>query len=172
VRCAGAGEYRYDPGPDKAPDAWLYTNACAMKSKCVRIAGTASETWTATGPQFSMALLQNDPSQANGVVDPNQMGRISLAACASNLNVMYAVVALPGPKDFHMYRILHSDSAEAAWRPVRNLGHRLVRSLDRILAPDTPDQTDPVTPDMAGTTGWYTNCIAVDSHNPGLAGIG
>jgi hypothetical protein len=119
-----------------------------------------------------MAQLQNDPSQANGVVDPNQMGRTSLAACASNLNVMYSVVALPGPKDFHMYRILHSDSAGAAWRPVRNLGHRLVRSLDRILAPDTPDPTDPVTTDMAGTTGWYTNCIAVDSHNSGLAGIG
>ena len=46
-------------------------------------------TWSATGPQFTMAQVQNDPSQANGVVDPNQMTRISLAACASNLNIVY-----------------------------------------------------------------------------------
>jgi hypothetical protein len=96
-------------------------------------------TWSTAGPVFTPAQLQNDPSQADGTIDPNQMRRISIAACGSNPSVMYAVVAGP---DNHMYRILRSDSSGAVWRPVRNLGDRLVRDLRRTLAPDVFDNSD------------------------------
>jgi Repeat of unknown function (DUF346) len=120
------------------------------------IGGLFVGSWSRSGLTFTPAALPQDVSAL-------EMRRTSLAACDSNPNVMYAIAAGP---DNCIYRILRSDSGGKVWRSVPNTAVRVVRNKTNPLAPDTPSN------DMAGQTGWYTNCIAVGSNDPNLVAVG
>ena len=112
---------------------------------------------------FSPSDLIFTPAMLNGDVSAMKMGRTSLAACASTPNVMYAVA---GGLDNRIYRILRSDSGGSAWQAVPNTALRVVPNKTNPLAPDAAEN------DMAGSTGWYTNCIGVGANDSNLVGIG
>jgi hypothetical protein len=124
-------------------------------------------TWSGSQLNFAPAQMIPDPSQPNGSINLTQVTRTSVASCGSDPSIMYAVFA---GLNNSIYRILRSDSGGASWRPLRTLGDRVASNR---LAPLAPDNLDPNFNDyMAGVTGMYTNCIAVDFHDPNLVGIG
>jgi hypothetical protein len=120
-------------------------------------------TWSGSQLIFAPAQMIPDPSQDNGDINPTQVTRTSVASCGSDPSIMYAVLA---GLDNRIYRILRSDSGGASWRPLRNLGSRVAQDKLAPLAPDNAQN------DMAGSTGFYTNCIAVGFHDSNEVGIG
>ena len=145
-----------------------YSGMCVGPNETVAVSrwgppgGIFVGTWS--GDQLTFAAAQMIPdSFPNGTIDLTQVTRTSLASCGTNPSVMYAVFA---GLDNRIYRILRSDSGGASWRPVFNRGVRVAQNLSEPLAPDN------ATNDMAGSTGWYTNCIAVAFHDSNEVGIG
>jgi hypothetical protein len=129
-------------------------------------------TWSGTQLIFAPAQIIPDPSLNNGDIDLTQVGNTSLASCGSNPSIMYAVFATTkaDPIANHIYRILRSDDGGGSWRPLRTLGERVAEGR---LAPLAPDVLDPAFNDnLAGFTGFYTNCIAVGFHDSNQVGIG
>jgi hypothetical protein len=152
-----------------------YSGMCVGPDETVAVSlwgspgGIFLGTWSGNQLTFAPAQMIPDPSQPNGDINLSQVGRSSIASCGSNPSIMYAVFA--SSKDNSIYRILRSDSGGASWRPLRTLGDRVAETRLASIAPDLPDpgfDND----NMAGFTGFYTNCIAVGFHDSNEVGIG
>src|SRR5215813_287664 len=97
--------------------------------------------------------LQMQPANSPGV-NPVDFGRTSIASCAANRQIVYAVVE----KGENLFAVLSSGDGGRTWQ--------ILATQVIGLPPGT------TVPAEAGDQGSYNNCIAVSPENPAIVAIG